>query len=267
VITVWNQAGGVGKTTVATNLAFLAAEQGYRTLLVGLGGPDYVPLIIKGLKKRPNLTGWHSNPTPEGLRAVVQKWSQNLHVVAGFPDMFSKGEYLDIGDDQPASIPNLAGTAIQEGYSVLIFDASPSHIAASALAAANHVVLVARPSQENVYRTAVAYQTITERLEGSYRVDPENIRILLNRARRRHGLAPDVWHARVSRMTADHFPPLSATIPEIPEVSDYQDKRTFPVQQEETFREALMPLANSLFGDHGQVYQKEVTFLGIKFRW
>ena len=270
IIAVWNQAGGVGKTTIASNLAYVSAERGFRTLLVGLGTPDYVPLIINGLKKRPNLTGWHSNPTTEGLRAVIQRSSSNLHVIAGFPDMFSESDYQDIADTHPASIPNLANMALKDGYKVIIFDAPPSQLAASAIAAANHLVLVARASQEGVYRTAVAYQTVTEQLEGVYRFDPANIRVALNGLQRGHGLSADIWHDRVAAMTSS-FPPVTASIPDFSQVLDIQDKRAFPVQQDSDYRAAITPLANSLFGyqrsKNGQTYAKEKSFLGITFRW
>ncbi len=44
VITVWNRAGGTGKSTVATALALDAAQRGFKTLMVGLSAPDvYLP--------------------------------------------------------------------------------------------------------------------------------------------------------------------------------------------------------------------------------
>ncbi|MEA2007719.1 MAG: ParA family protein, partial [Chloroflexota bacterium] len=173
-------------------------------------------------------------------------------------------------DAHPASIPNLAKTAINAGYTVIVFDAPPSQIAASAIAAANRLVLVARASQEGAYRTAVAYQTITEQLEGIYRVDPANVRVTLNRLQRGHGLAPDVWHSRVSAMTSG-FPPVTASIPDLPQVLDLQDKRVLPVQQDDEYRESITPLANSLFGnqrgENGKTYIEERKIFGIKVRW
>ena len=46
IVAVWNQTGGVGKTTVSTNLAYEAARRGLPTLLIGLGAPDDLPLIL-----------------------------------------------------------------------------------------------------------------------------------------------------------------------------------------------------------------------------
>ena len=266
-IAVWNQAGGVGKTTIASNLAYLAAQRGRQTLLVGLGTPDCMPLLIKGLKKQPNLTGWHSNPTAEGLRAIAQRVSSTLHVVAGFPDIFSEGAFQDVEDSAPASLPNLADTARQEGYSVIIFDVPPAQIAAGAIAAASHLVLVARPTLGGAYSTAIAYQTVVEQLEGGYRIPPENIRVALNQVRRNHGAAPAVWRERIAS-AASEFPSVTAAIPYFPEVLTLQEQRLLPAQQEERYRQAIAPLANSLFGrPRGENYQGERKFFGLTVRW
>lgn len=270
IITVWNHAGGVGKTTITSNLGYLAAERGYKTLLVGLDGPDNLPLYIDGLKARPNLTTWQSNPTAEGLRATIQKASVNLHVVAGFPDSFLASEYMEIEEHHQASLSNLVGAAIKEEYAVILLDAPSTQGAASAIAAANALVLVSRP--ENAYRTMVAYKTVTERLGGLHRITPGKIRVVINQYRRGVSLSPDEFHARVTKGLQGSFTPVVAVIPDIHQVIALQQERVLPAQRNTAFREALLPLANGFFADqgsreNGHAYKEERKILGIKVRW
>ena len=274
IIAVWNQAGGVGKTTIASNLGWMATERGYKTLLIGLDGPDNLPLYVDAnLKSRPNLTTWQSNPTSQGLQAAIQKVSANLHVIAGFPDSFLQAEFMEIEESHPASLSSLVDLAVKEEYTVIILDAPPSQGAASAIAAANSLVLVARPSEESAYRTMVAYKTVTERLSGLNNITPSKIRVVLNMVRRGHGLSPDEFHAKVTKaLKKGTFPPLVAVIPDIPQVLDLQDERVLPVKRNDTFREAIMPLANSFFVDKGTsdgngAYKEERKIFGIKVRW
>ncbi len=273
IIAVWNQVGGAGKTTITSNLGYLAMERGYKTLLIGLDGPDPLPLYVDAkLKSRPNLTTWQSNPTAEGLQAAIQKVSANLHIIAGFPDLFLLSEFMEIEEAHPASLSRLVDMAIKEEYTVIILDAPPSQGAASALAAANSLVLVARPTDESAYRTMVAYKTVTERLSGLNSITPSKIRVVLNMVRRGYGLTPDEFHAAVTRALQGTFPPLVAVIPDIPKVLDLQGERVLPVQRNETYREAITPLANSFFVDKGTSsgngqYKEEKKILGIRVRW
>ncbi|MEA2008812.1 MAG: AAA family ATPase, partial [Chloroflexota bacterium] len=271
VIAVWNQVGGVGKTTITSNLGHLAMERGYKTLLIGLDGPDNLPLYVDPkLKSRPNLTTWQSNPTTEGLQASIQKVSQNLHVIAGFPDSIMQTEFMETDEAHPASLSKLVETAIKEEYTVIILDAPPSQGAASALAAANSLVLVART--DSAYRTMVAYRTATERLSGLNSIRPGKVRVVLNKVRRGYGKSPDEFHSEVSRALENGtFPPLVAVIPDLPKVLSLQAERVLPVQRDDVFREAIMPLANSFFVDKGTAagngqYREERKIFGIKVR-
>ena len=270
IITVWNHAGGVGKTTITSNLGYLAAERGYKTLLVGLDGPDNLPLFLTGLKSRPNLTTWQSNPTADGLRATIQKASKHLHVVAGFPDSFLASEYMEIEESNPASISNLVGTAIKDEYAVIILDAPSTQGAASAIAAANSLVLVSRP--EDAYRTMVAFKTVTERLSGSNRITASKISLVINQYQRGYSQTPDEFHAQVTRGLGGSFIPVVSVIPHIPQIVTYQRDRVLPVQRNDAYREALEPLANRFFSDKGiregnNGRYKERKILGVKLRW
>ena len=179
IIAVWNQSGGVGKTTISTNLAYEAARRGLPTLLIGLGAPDDLPLIL-GLKPEPNIVSWRSNPNQDGLKTALQKLD-TLDVLAGFPDMLSEAQAINTPADSPSSVQMLILTAAYAGYAVIVIDAPPTVLAASAISAANTLVLVARPSLEGVMRTVHAYRTVVERLAGEHRIAANGVFVVLNR--------------------------------------------------------------------------------------
>jgi len=249
IICVWNQMGGVGKTTVSSNLAYESARRGYPTLLIGLGAPDDLPLIT-GIKPEPNITQWWNNPTPEGIKLSIQKLD-TLDVLPGFPDVLSEAQVISTPKEQPNSIANLIHTAANyAGYSVIVIDAPPSALAASAISVANTLVLVSRPSLEGVMRTVEAYRTVVDRLAGEHRIPNDRVFIVLNRVGNR--LNTDDWHRAATQQTGRPFPPIIAQIPDIPAVGREQDNRRLPILMVDEFSRALRPLVDSLLQSQAQ---------------
>jgi len=252
LVGVWSLAGGVGKTTIASNLAFAAARRGVPTLLVGLGAPDDLPLIL-GLKPTPNITTWRANPTQEGLKASIQK-RDTVDVLAGFPDLLTSAQALGTPADAPNSLRALADQAIRLGYAAIVFDLPPSVQAASALAALNVLVLVARPSVEGVMRSVETYRTVVERLAMENLLHPASVRVALNRVGGR--LSAQQWHDLANRYLQQHnkqvqFPPVAVTIPDRVEIGQAQDRTDWPYLVSEPLRQAMETLAMDLFGGNG----------------
>ena len=243
VITVWNQMGGVGKTTVSTNLAYESARRGFPTLLIGLGAPDDMPLVA-GIKLEPNITRWWNNPTVEGVKLSIQKLD-TLDVLAGFPDVLSESEVLKAKDDAPNSIARLITTAAHYmGYAVIVIDAPPSAVAANAIKVSNTLVMVARPSLEGVMRTVQAYRTVVEHLPGEHRIAAERVFVVLNRVGGR--LSADEWHRAASQQAGKPFPPIIAQIPDNVAIGAAQDNRRMPLLVVDEFNRSLRPLADAL---------------------
>lgn len=243
VIAVWNHVGGSGKTTLATNLAFEARRRGLKTLLVGLGAPDDTGIVLPRTKAAPNLLTWHSTPTPEGLQAAIQN-VDGLDVLAGYPDVVAAEEVIGAALEGPASLQALVVTAALSGYSVIILDAPALERAAPVLAAANQLLLVARPTINDALRSVEAYRTVTERLAGKHRIPPQGIRVALNQTR------PDLWsperfHAACSALQQKPFPPIVAAIPDDGRVPQAQNEREFPLLKAAAFQRAFMPLAEA----------------------
>ena len=266
IITVWNIAGGVGKTTLASSLAYLASQRGYPTLLIGMGSPpDDLPMMLR-LSPEPNLAHWPQNPTVEGLRVITQKVG-SMNVLGGFADDMAAGQMSSTNRDSPGSFQSLINTAIRE-YAVVVIDTPPSSQAALALGVSNHLVLVGTPAMASAMRTAEAYRLVFERMVGMHSLSETTSYLVLNRTGRR--VEPREWHRWAAEVVHGKFLPLIANIPDNDAVGIAQDERVIPVERSEAFRGALMPLADALFsenyGSNGSSGRTKSIF-GVKVRY
>jgi arsenite/tail-anchored protein-transporting ATPase len=249
VIAVWNRAGGVGKTTLAANLAKAVAQRGLHTLLVGLDAPDVMPLHM-GLKSEPNILGWFTNPTDAGLKGALQHIGE-LDVLAGFPDMLSE----DTGQkaEERNSISSLVTTAAYGGYAAIFLDTpAASSLASLAIMAANTWVLVARPTLADAWASVDALRTVTQRAAGQHRIVPGNIFVVLNM---RGGgiLSPNDWHSAADTACRQlglqiGFPPVASVIPFVPGVPLSQDSGRAVLDSDDEFARPVHGLADMLFG-------------------
>lgn len=250
IVAVWSRSGGTGRTTIAISLAQAVARRGLKTLLIGLGAPDVIPLQM-GLRPEPNIVSWISNPNDEGLRSSIQMAGE-LHVLAGFPDILSESQ-----GDRPAeasgSINELVTSAAYGGYSAIILDTpSAGGVTPRALSAANTWLMVARPTVSDVWTSAESFRTVTQKIAGQHRITPGNIFVALNQ--RANGmLTPDQWHgaadAACRKMNLNvGFPPVMATIPHSIDVSLAQDSGRSALDASDEFARPIHRLSEMLFG-------------------
>lgn len=253
-IAVWSPQGGVGKSTIATSLALEAANRRLPTLLVGLGAPDIIPLRI-GLRPEPNIMTWKANPSVEGLRGAMQKFDI-LDVLAGFPDSLSMASYVSEAMDGQTGLVALASNAAYAGYSVVIFDVSSQELAASALSAANTLVLVVRPSLDGALGAIEAIRLLNDVMAGQHKIAKEAMHIVINRVRR-STMTPEEIIRTVQGLRPD-FPPLAAWIPDDPAIEEAENNRRPAYFQSEHLRQAVKILGDRLFAQAVRPTQEQI---------
>ncbi len=248
LISVWNQAGGVGKTTVASNLAYEAARRGIRSLLIGLNAPDDLPLIL-GLDPEPNISAWQANPTPEGLKTLTQQVG-DLDVIAGFRSVFDESRAMNIKPEEGESIPNLAMTAAYYGYASVVMDTPPSTTAPAAIKGANTLLLVSRPTASGAQRTVEAYRTVAQRMSGEHRIPPANILLVLNMANS-SDYGANEWHRMIAtalRKAGLGAPPIAVVLPEDPSIRVAQNNGKVAMLASDGLARGIHRLADALYG-------------------
>lgn len=262
IISLWSRSGGSGRTTLAVSLAQAVARRGIKTLLIGLGSPDVLPLHL-GLKAEPNIVSWIANPTDDSLRACIQSAGE-LHVLAGFPDILSESQ-ADRAPESGGSLSALVTAAAYSGYTAILLDTPSSGPAAPrALSAANTWLLVARPTVADVWTAAESFRTVTQKIAGEHRITPGNIFVALN-ARENGMLTADQWHsaadAACRRMNLNvGFPPVMASIPHSLEAALAQDSGRSALDASDDFARPVHRLAEMLFGQKTMTEREEGVF-------
>jgi arsenite/tail-anchored protein-transporting ATPase len=276
IITAWSRSGGTGKTTIAGALAQAVARKQLKSLLIGLGSPDVLPLVM-GLQSEPNITNWIANPSDDGLRASIQTLG-DLHVIAGFPDIVSES-HGDRPAEQKGSLSELVTSAAYSGYASIVLDTPSAGIAPRVISAANTWLMVARPTIADAWASVEAFRMVTQRSTGQHRIVPGNIFVILNQ--RTNGMmTADEWHRTADSACrkmglAVGFPPVVATIPYSPEIGLAQDNGRSALDASDEFARPIHRLADMLFGgstagnvaSQGQRESGQVLRLGpIKIR-
>jgi cellulose biosynthesis protein BcsQ len=143
VVTVLNQKGGVGKTTVTLGLASAAAEAGHRVLVVDLD-PQASSTWVLGIDPAEveNSTAEVLGRLPVSRAMVPSVWGGEVWVVPATGRLLPR----DHGGN-PARLRDALATVTDQFHAVLI-DCPPSlgALTTSGLTAADHAVIVVEPS-------------------------------------------------------------------------------------------------------------------------
>lgn len=243
-IAVWSPQGGVGKSTLALALALEATARRLPALLVGLGAPDGLPLILDGIAPEPNILTWQSQPTVEGLGRAVQTHKRTgQRILVGFRDPVGVGAFH--AGTGPGGLTNLAYTAAQAGYGLVILDVSTQELAPAALSVANTLVLVGRADLPGIRAVLEGLALVKDVMAGQHAIPDAAIHLVLNRVRDTT-LRPDEV-VRFGQRERRDFPPLAATIADDPNVETAVNRLEAAYYGSDSLRRAAKTLGDLLF--------------------
>jgi arsenite-transporting ATPase len=252
IVSVWNQCGGAGCSTVASNLAWESARRGYQTLLICLASPDSGPLLFNNGDLMINMSAWVSNPTPGALNSAIQKVGP-LALLSGFPDYVSQSQALGAGPDSNNYLGKLFGQAIMMGYGSIVIDVQHSMMEVVALENSNTLVLVARPTISDAYCSHRAFHLVRKTMAGKHAINPRtSVFVALNRVRKA-SMGAREWIGNVRDLEREPpsvpFPDVETQIPDDPEVEFAQSRGELPLLMVESFAKPLVDLADRLWGE------------------
>ena len=206
IITVFSAKGGVGKTTVSTNISTYLAESGSRTLLVDLDlsfGDVAISLQLIPAKSVFDAVGMSGHIDEQGLQSLV-----NTHEESGLDVVCAPNDPSD-ADRIPVNVVTEILKVARQHYDYVIVDTPPSfteHVLA-ACDISSALVLIATLDIPAVKNLRVAIDTLD--MLGS----PKDTRIIvLNRADAKVGLRPDDVVAAIKTPIAVNIP-NSMTVP------------------------------------------------------
>lgn len=125
VIAIFNQKGGVGKTTTAMNLSSYLAMTGRKTLLIDFD-PQYNATVGLGVRHAPDETIYHlllAGQAPE--RAIKNTYLANLEMIPASPDLAGALVELVNLPDREWYLKNFIDR-IRGDYEFILIDLGPS---------------------------------------------------------------------------------------------------------------------------------------------
>lgn len=179
IVTVFNQKGGVGKTTTAVNIAVCLAAFGRRVALIDLDSQSNATANL-GVPPPVATGAYHlitgQVPFAECLRATP---FENLRLVGGSDELAWADIELAMGE-QPEAALNRALAVPPDGLDYIVVDCPPAPgiVSVNALVAADMVVMPVMPSPHALDGLHKAWWNVT-RVRSHFGRDMEGLHILL----------------------------------------------------------------------------------------
>lgn len=193
VVAVWGAKGGVGKTTLAENLAMLLGVVANRkTILLDAnmaGGNAHIHLRLspqRNIAGLARLFEAHNRIEPKEVLGYLTPFRGNLRVLVGIPRQFMAGESSFLGERGREFIRGLIEAAkTMSDFVVLdLGQDTNSAVHLQALRQADLILVVVNSEKASLLDTQEVLDTLWEHVQ----IDRARFRLVLNRFHPEHGL-------------------------------------------------------------------------------
>ena len=251
--------GGVGKTTIATNLWWWFNSTVGPALLVGFDTPDDCAAQLI-LPPNPNMLSFFRDPTAEGLRGSIQKYKGQYDVILSpGDDRLAQMALQEAKDRLGQPIGSLiirellhAAASSSAGYNAIIMDVPPSYdaYAVRPMGFANRLLVVIEPDLQCINKAVDGIENFAQRANEP--IDRTKVLVIINKWTPETRLSiPDI-ESGFQRGLGGWSPPIIGKIPYDPMVREYQVDGIMPASKKGPFAEAIDALGQYFTG--GQVY-------------